>query len=356
MQSEQIDHLSIWNALETTDPKYAKDFTKTGGFKGTAINATYVARKLTAMFGPVGTGWGYTILDEQYVTGAPILANGNTLGHEIIHVLRIKLWYDANGHAPENGDKLAGRNRGEVEHFGQTTFVGRNKNGIFTDEEAPKKSLTDAITKAASLLGCSADVYMGMFEDNKHINQQQDNGKVDPNSHSRPGHGNINNIKKAVNEAVKKFNACTDQERFREINDEYAQEFGDLEHLWREPDSGLRNWYFRLNEAKNHTLARIDDYETTGIKPDGSAVPLETGRVPPNGGAEAADRPPHGRGRKPAWIGQLRKGIDDAIDTRDLEDVLAHYSGDLSGSSKETQAWFNDYAAKKRAYLAQGPQ
>ena len=44
-------------------------------------------------------------------------------------------------------------NQGEVTHFGQTTFVGANKHGLFTDEEAPKKSLTDATNKALSMLG-----------------------------------------------------------------------------------------------------------------------------------------------------------------------------------------------------------
>src|SRR5690606_33640239 len=60
--------------------------------------------------------------------------------------------------------------RGEVVQFGQTTFVGRNKNGFFTDEEAPKKSLTDAMSKCLSLLGFSADIHLGRFDDNKYVN------------------------------------------------------------------------------------------------------------------------------------------------------------------------------------------
>jgi hypothetical protein len=62
---------------------------------------------------------------------------------------------------------------GTVEHFGQTTFVGKNKNGYFTDEEAPKKSLTDAIGKALSMLGFSADIYLGLFDDNKYVNDRK---------------------------------------------------------------------------------------------------------------------------------------------------------------------------------------
>ena len=66
---------------------------------------------------------------------------------DVIHILKIKFWYVWQGQ------------RGEIEHFGQTTFVGKNKNGYYTDEEAPKKSLTDAISKCISLLGFAADVH-----------------------------------------------------------------------------------------------------------------------------------------------------------------------------------------------------
>jgi hypothetical protein len=50
-------------------------------------------------------------------------------------------------------------------HFGQTTFVGSNKYGPFTDEEAPKKSLTDATTKALSMLGFGGDIFTGLYDD-----------------------------------------------------------------------------------------------------------------------------------------------------------------------------------------------
>jgi len=42
------------------------------------------------------------------------------------------------------------------------------KNGGL-DDEAPKKAMTDAMTKAFSHLGMSADVFLGMFENNKYV-------------------------------------------------------------------------------------------------------------------------------------------------------------------------------------------
>jgi hypothetical protein len=142
------DNLKIWQAVEKTDPKHTKSFTKGGGFSGTAINATYLIRKATELWGPMGSTWGPEVVDEKYVPGAE---------GTIIHVLRINLRYPL----------------GVVPSFGQTTFVGTNKNGLFTDEEAPKKSLTDAITKALSMLGFSADVFLGLYDDNKYVSDRR---------------------------------------------------------------------------------------------------------------------------------------------------------------------------------------
>jgi len=147
----------LWNAVAVTNPNFVKSFTRGGGFSGTAINATYQAQKATETFGPCGIGWGIDILEERYQNGAPLTLDGTVVGHEVIHVLRAKLWYLYQG------------KRGEVIHFGQTPFVGRNKNGFFTDEEAPKKSMTDAMSKCLSLIGFSADVHLGLYDDNKYV-------------------------------------------------------------------------------------------------------------------------------------------------------------------------------------------
>ena len=58
-----------------------------------------------------------------------------------------------------------------ITNYGQTMFVTQFRNGgIFTDEEAPKKTITDAITKCLSMLGFASDVHMGLFDDNKYVN------------------------------------------------------------------------------------------------------------------------------------------------------------------------------------------
>lgn len=166
----------IWNIVAVTNPNFVKSFTRGGGFSGTAINATYQAQKATETFGPCGIGWGLDILEERYQDGAPLLQDGAVVGKEVIHVLRAKLWYVYQG------------KRGEVIHFGQTPFVGRNKNGFFTDEEAPKKSMTDAMSKCLSLIGFSADVHLGLYDDNKYVADLRKEFGTDKNvkSESKP--------------------------------------------------------------------------------------------------------------------------------------------------------------------------
>lgn len=155
----QHPNLSLWESVQATDPDYTKSFSRSGGFRGTAINHTYQQKRATQAFGPKGLGWGSRILDEKYAEGAPIVhPQHGVIGREVIHVVRIELWYVREGQ------------RGSVEAFGQTQFVGSNKHGVYTDEEAPKKSLTDAESKALASLGFSADVHLGLFDDSKYVN------------------------------------------------------------------------------------------------------------------------------------------------------------------------------------------
>jgi hypothetical protein len=158
--SEQ--NLALWNEFAVTDPAYTKSFSRGGGFSGTAINAAYIIKRLTDMFGPCGIGWRFVREHDEFVTGHAL--DGQGLSRSVVHVLRGHLEYKVNG---------AGEWIATGPQFGQTTFVGTNKNGLNTDEEAPKKSVTDCLGKCALLLGIGADIHMGEWDDNKYLN---DNG------------------------------------------------------------------------------------------------------------------------------------------------------------------------------------
>lgn len=152
-------NMRIWNLVSTTDTKYTKD-AKVGGQNITSLNGTAMIMKATEVFGPAGFGFGWTVLEERFDKGAEIFVGEGdkraSLGFELNHTVKIMFWAELDG------------KRGEFEQYGCTQYLYKSKYGTTTDGEAPKKSLTDAIKKSLSMLGFSADVFLGMFEDREY--------------------------------------------------------------------------------------------------------------------------------------------------------------------------------------------
>lgn len=148
------ENLALWHAVERTDPAHVKAITGKA-YRGNSPKPHYLIHKATETFGPCGLGWGFDIVEEKLLDGA-LLAPGF---YERIHTARVRVWYEWGG------------KRGTVEHVGQTAFCGKRKSGDgFTDEDAPKKSVTDALIKALSMIGFAGDIFMGRFDDSKYVN------------------------------------------------------------------------------------------------------------------------------------------------------------------------------------------
>lgn len=153
-------NMRIWAEVEKTDTRYTES-AKVGGQQITALNGTAMIMKATEVFGPVGFGFGWSVLEERFDKGAEIFSGEGekrvSLGHELNHTVKIKFWAVVDGQ------------RGEFEQYGCTQYLYKSKYGTTTDGEAPKKSLTDAIKKSLSMLGFSADVFLGMFDDQNYV-------------------------------------------------------------------------------------------------------------------------------------------------------------------------------------------
>ncbi|RRO02414.1 exodeoxyribonuclease VIII-like protein [Pectobacterium aquaticum] len=163
------ENLNIWKRVQRTDPRYTKPLAG-AGFEGTSINSEYMIMRATEIFGPVGSGWGYRVLEEKMIPGAPLSeslyddnkkfigvkllrdADGSLIS-ELNHSLKIAFWYLSDE-----------SERSEIEAYGATPYMYKTKTGIKADSEVMKKSLTDSIKKALSLLGFSADVWLGMHD------------------------------------------------------------------------------------------------------------------------------------------------------------------------------------------------
>lgn len=158
-QEQPQDNLGLWKEVQATDPAYTKAFTRPSGFAGTAITPTFLVRQATQKFGPMGIGWGVNIVKSEFKRGHVIgqASDGSAIYSEV-HLLEAELWYELDG------------KRGTVYHCGGTPFIWADASGnICTNEDVLKMSLTDATGKALSMLGFSADVYLGLYDDNKYV-------------------------------------------------------------------------------------------------------------------------------------------------------------------------------------------
>lgn len=145
-----MNNMEIWDKVKKTDLKWTKESTNGAGL--TSINGMYCTMRATELFGPCGLGWGYDVLEERLDDGTEQKhENGDYITKT--HTIKIKLWYKV-------GDE-----RGEITHFGHTPYIMKSKYGAYQDDEAPKKSLTDAIKKCLSMIGVGADIHLGQFDD-----------------------------------------------------------------------------------------------------------------------------------------------------------------------------------------------
>lgn len=162
--------MKIWDQVSTTDTRYTKD-AKVGGQNITSLNGTAMIMKATEVFGPAGIGFGWKVLEERFDPGVEIfIGEGDkrsSLGFTSNHTVRIAFWFMLDGQ------------RGEIESYGCTNYIYKASYGMLTDGEAPKKSLTDAIKKALSALGFSADVFLGMFDDKDYVNALADEQAIE---------------------------------------------------------------------------------------------------------------------------------------------------------------------------------
>ena len=141
-----MSNTKLWDALGKTDPEHTKKFSRSGGFKGTAVKPMWVYHRLTEQFGPVGVGWGHNKPDFQVV---------HATEGEVLVYCTVECWHTErmNTFHGVGGDKA----------------VGRNKNGLVTDDEAFKKAFTDAVMNAFKSVGVAADIHMGLHDDDKYV-------------------------------------------------------------------------------------------------------------------------------------------------------------------------------------------
>lgn len=134
-----MDKMQIYNAVRWV-PEEAKKEIGAGRLKGmTDINPMWRIKTLTEQFGVCGIGWRYEIVKQWTEQGA---------GSEFAAFCNINLYVKFGEQWSE-----------AIPGTGGAKFVANESKGHYTDDEAYKKALTDAISVACKALGFGADVY-----------------------------------------------------------------------------------------------------------------------------------------------------------------------------------------------------
>lgn len=135
------ENLKIYNLIKDV-PEKAKKKISGGRLSGmTDIKPMWRIEKLTEIFGMCGIGWKALIKNKEIIEGA----NG-----EKIAIVDIDLYVKVNGEWSE-----------PIEGTGGSSFIAKEKNGLYTSDECFKMAYTDALSVACKSLGMGADVYWG---------------------------------------------------------------------------------------------------------------------------------------------------------------------------------------------------
>lgn len=146
------NNLDLWQKFREV-PETAKKPILGGRLKGmTDINPVFRLKTLTEQFGPVGQGWYYEILEKRIEEGG----NG-----EKVAFVDINLYV-----------KFGGEWSRPIVGTGGSSFVAKEKSGLYTSDECFKMALTDAISVACKALGVGADVYFEKDRSKYDVNGQ----------------------------------------------------------------------------------------------------------------------------------------------------------------------------------------
>lgn len=157
--------LELYNKVRTVPPE-AKKPIQGGRLKGmTDINPMWRIKVLTEQFGPVGLGW-YVEITKQWVEEG---AN-----EEKVAFVNINLYVKYDGEYGGDWSK-------PIQGTGGSSFIAKEKAGLYTSDECFKMAYTDAISVACKSLGIGANVYWDKDRskyDNNETDTQLDATKV----------------------------------------------------------------------------------------------------------------------------------------------------------------------------------
>ena len=138
-----MSNMDLWNRVSKTNPNHTKEVNI--GRKITAIDPYRQIEAATQEFGPAGQGWGWEVVRFEKL--------------EVINQIGVlvRVWI---------------KDHGSVDQWGQAGLY-IDKAEKKKDGDCLKKATTDGITKCLSYMGFNADVFLGLFDDNKYVAERK---------------------------------------------------------------------------------------------------------------------------------------------------------------------------------------
>lgn len=143
------DNKALWDSVKVTDPAVVKPITGKS-YQGSSPKPYWLIERATEVFGPIGIGWGVTVKSERFERLSDT---------DVLHVAVVSVWYVQDGKRSESFDQMGGTKA--------CYLTGSGK--LMVDEDAGKKSVTDGMVKALSMLGFAGDIFSGQWNDSKYV-------------------------------------------------------------------------------------------------------------------------------------------------------------------------------------------
>ena len=142
------DNLKIWNDLKQVPPHCLKPIAA-GRLKGMSnVSPQWRLQAMTHQFGICGFGWKYVITNKWLEDASD---------NQKVAFVDVDLFINIDG---KWSDAIQGT--------GGSSFIAKEKNGMYTSDEAYKMALTDALSVAMKCIGVASDVYLGNFDGSKY--------------------------------------------------------------------------------------------------------------------------------------------------------------------------------------------
>lgn len=144
-----MTHKKLWDEVKVTNPSAVKKITGKS-YQGNSPKPYWLIERATDTFGPIGIGWGVIVKSERFERmGA----------NDVLHVATVAVWYIKDGVRSDTFEQMGGTKAAYMSSAGK----------LIVDEDAGKKSVTDAMVKCLSMIGFCADIFSGMWDDSKYV-------------------------------------------------------------------------------------------------------------------------------------------------------------------------------------------